>query len=125
MFCKYCGAKLDESARFCPNCGSAAEPVAQQPYTAPYSTQQPYSAQPPYAAPAQQTNTMAIVGFILSFFVSLAGLICSIFGYRNAPQYGGNGRSLAIAGIVISAVSIAAEVFLIIYYMVILFGMGY
>lgn len=122
MYCKYCGSKLDDAAHFCPNCGSAAEPVAQPPYASP--AQQPYTAQQPYAAPVQPSNTLAIIGFILSFFISIAGLICSIIGYRNAPQYGGNGRSLAIAGIVISAVSIAVEAFLIIYYFVILFGWG-
>lgn len=54
---------------------------------------------------AQGSNTLALVGFILSFFVPLAGLICSIIGLRRAPQYGGNRKGLAIAGIVISIVS--------------------
>ncbi len=41
---------------------------------------------------------------MLSFFVPIAGLICSILGIKRAPQYGGKGQGLAIAGLVISIV---------------------
>ena len=44
-------------------------------------------------------NVCAIVGFVLSFFVPIAGLVLSIIGIKRAYL-----RGLAIAGVVISAV---------------------
>lgn len=64
---------------------------------------------PPQAAPQHnasapaENNTLALVGFILSFFVPLAGLICSIMGLKKAGPTG-NRKGMAIAGIIISAV---------------------
>lgn len=88
MFCKNCGAALDDNADFCPKCGVAVN-------------------QDKLANDQQKTatNTIAIVGFVLSFFIGLAGLICSIIGLNKAPQYNGKGKGLAIAGIVISCLS--------------------
>lgn len=86
MFCKNCGKEIDDRAVVCPHCGVL-------------TTQENGSVQ------SGGTNVLAIVGFILSFFIALAGLICSIIGYKNAPQYGGKGKSMALAGIIISIVS--------------------
>ncbi len=108
MFCTKCGKEIPEEAKFCPHCGASTngepQPNANRdtyftPPPAPRYQQQP-------AQQTQETNTMAIVGFVLSFFITIAGLICSIIGYRNADsQYGGNGKGLALAGIIISAIS--------------------
>lgn len=122
MFCKHCGTKLDDDATFCPVCGTRVNDAPAtgekdeffQETPPSYGSQQPYTPQQPTYAPQQnlyaqpaKTNTMAIVGFVLSFFIALAGLICSIIGLRqcNATKEGGKG--FAIAGIVISAVSMA------------------
>lgn len=90
MFCKNCGKEIDDGAVVCPNCGVATENMAK--VSAP-------------AAPAQK-NTIAIVGFVLSFFTSLIGLIVSIVGLVNAkkPEYNGDGKGFAIAGIIISSI---------------------
>lgn len=85
MFCKNCGSSIDDNAAVCPHCGVVANSEK-------------------LASTSGKTNVLAIVGFILSFFIAIAGLICSIIGYRNAPQYNGNGKGLALAGIIISAV---------------------
>jgi hypothetical protein len=53
----------------------------------------------------QKYEATAIVGFILSFVVALPGLIVSIIGYRRSGRLGTKGRGLALAGIIISAVS--------------------
>ena len=94
MFCPNCGYKLSDDASFCTNCGTNIK-----------TTSQAQSSN--HAAPARTggnvTNTIAIVGFILSFFIVIAGLICSIIGYNNAKR-GAPYKGLAIAGIVISAV---------------------
>ncbi len=134
MFCEKCGAQLEDDASFCSHCGTPvtrtegfkteAEPAPQseaqatpemQPEAMPAEPQPIPQDQPqaqPAPAPVQTaTNTLAIVGFVLSFFVSLAGLICSCIGLKKAnTEFGGNGKGLAIAGIVIGAVGLFATV---------------
>ncbi len=120
MYCRNCGSSIRDDAMFCPNCGTAVNgaPSQQQPYMQPaqptypyqqYNQQQPQNyqnGQPIQYPAAQNTNAIAIVGFVLAFIIPLAGLICSIIGFNNAkrgaPYYG-----LALAGIIISAVWMA------------------
>ncbi len=59
-------------------------------------------------------NTMSIVGFILSFFISIVGLILSIIGMRQCDERGEAGKGLAVAGVIISALGLLASVILII-----------
>lgn len=59
-------------------------------------------------------NDLSIAGFVLSFFVSIAGLICSILGLIQCKQRNEYGKGFAIAGIVISSASIFASVTLVI-----------
>ena len=92
MFCKNCGSQIDDNAYVCPHCGVK---VAQDEVQA-----------------HENGNTLAIVGFILSFFVALAGLICSILGYQKAKNEGLPHKSLALAGIIISIVSMALSIVL-------------
>lgn len=94
MFCKNCGKEIDNNAAVCPYCGVVA------------SKEQ--------LTPKSETNVLAIVGFVLSFFIAIAGLICSILGKKKADELGGSGKSLATAGIVISIVSMAISVIYII-----------
>ena len=53
----------------------------------------------------QLTNTMAIVGFVMSFFSGLIGLIFSIIGMSQIKKTGEPGKGYALAGIIISAIS--------------------
>ncbi|MGI8687258.1 MAG: DUF4190 domain-containing protein [Thermomicrobiales bacterium] len=73
-------------------------PYGQSPYG-----QQPYG-QPPYTQ--AKMNTLALVGFILSFFISVVGLILSIIGLIQINGANGmqKGKGLAIAGIIIGAI---------------------
>ena len=98
MYCKNCGSVIDDNAAVCPHCGVVAnrEKLVQS---------------------EEKTNTLAVVGFILSFFIAIAGLICSIIGYRNASQYHGKGKGMALAGIIISTISI---VFIVIYIIILI-----
>lgn len=81
--------------------------------------QQPYPPQQPYMRPAQQNNTVGLVGFIFSLlaiffgwvpFVGIllwfVGLICSLIGVFSAP------RGLAVAGLIISIIGIILTVVL-------------
>ncbi|MDE6058564.1 MAG: zinc-ribbon domain-containing protein [Clostridia bacterium] len=105
MYCKKCGNFINDGATFCTQCGEPVSGTATPTYTPQY--QQPVA--------QKQTNTLAIVGFILSFFFTLVGLICSIIAYKNADsQYGGNGKGLALAGIIISSIAMAVAVIWII-----------
>ena len=68
-------------------------------------------------------NSYAIAGFVLSFIFPLVGLIVSILGYRKAKEMNGCGKGFAVAGIVISAVSLGSVLlivpFVIIYFAII------
>ena len=95
MFCKKCGKEIHDGAVVCPHCGMQVAELR----------------------PAKdKTNVLAVVGFVFSFLIAIVGLICSIIGYNNADEYGGNGKGLAKAGIIISIVSMALSILIIIVY---------
>lgn len=60
-----------------------------------------YQAAPPPAA-ADPNRTLTIVGFVLAFLCSLAGLIISIISYNRSKAVGYK-NNLALAGIIVSA----------------------
>lgn len=142
MYCINCGQQVDDKAVICPHCGvpiatiPAATPIPPTPQPMPYAAApqpmpyqpvaqpMPYAPVPPPPMPAQHAqkaeNTLAIVGFILAFFVPIAGLICSIMGHKKAKREGAANGGLAIAGIVISAVSLATIVLAVLYYLFII-----
>ena len=94
MYCSKCGTQLADDATFCPYCGTSTNPAPM--YPAGYY--------PPQPAPAPQykSNGCAIAGFVLAFFMPFIGFILSIIGISKAKECGGNGKGLAIAGLVIS-----------------------
>jgi Tfp pilus assembly protein PilE len=55
---------------------------------------------------------MAIAGFVCSFFCSVLGLIFSIIGHNECKRSGGTvgGAGLALAGIIISSITLALSV---------------
>lgn len=69
------------------------------------STEAPISSTPP----SGNINTLALVGFCLSMssfllvITALPGLICSIIGLKQIKAGNGEGKGLAIAGIVVGA----------------------
>jgi hypothetical protein len=63
------------------------------------------------SAPASDRfNVLAIVGFILAFFINIAGLVVSIIALSQVKRTGERGRGLALAGIIISAISLVLSV---------------
>jgi len=65
-----------------------------------------YQAYPPAPPPGDPGRTLGIVGLILAFFCSLIGLIISIIAYRQSQQAGYK-NNIALAGIIVGAVSLA------------------
>ncbi len=90
-YCTHCGAEIHDEAVVCPKCGCAVGPYAETRQT----------------SRGGGWNILAIVGFALSFFNAVVGLILSAVGRKQISQSGEKGKELAVAGIVISAVQIA------------------
>ena len=86
MFCKNCGKEIDDKAAVCVHCGVAVTNET-----------------------SSRTNTLAIVGFVLSFLVPVAGLVCSILARGKCRESGEGGEGLARAGIIISSVELGLE----------------
>ena len=102
MYCPCCGNFINEDSAYCPYCG--AQLNAQPQYT-----QNPtYNYVSDNNRSSHNVNSLAIVGFILSFLLAFVGLICSTLGYNDAPRCGGRGKVLSVAGIIISTFSIIA-----------------
>lgn len=117
MFCPHCGKQVNETDIFCASCGAN---LNDDPSNSQFAQSKAYE-NPPYNPPQyapyetqSNTNTIAIVGFILSFFCAIAGLVCSIIGLQKSKEAGGTGKGLAIAGIVISAVSMFSALLIVI-----------
>ena len=91
--CKYCGNLIDYNAINCPYCGIQNIVLKQA-----------------------DGNAIAIVGFILSFFVTLPGFICSLIGYSKAANNRAPNKGYALAGMVISGISIVIQIILLIYF---------
>lgn len=61
------------------------------------------------AAPAAPQNTLAIVGLVLSLIgLGIPGLICGAIGLKKSKEMADSGKGLAIAAIVIGALSIVS-----------------
>ena len=90
MYCENCGREIDDRAVVCPHCGISTGRRDKR--------------------LESQGNALAIVGFVFSFLIALVGLICSILGYKRAKNEGAPYGGLALAGIIISAVSMGLVV---------------
>lgn len=91
-----CGSTILDEAVICPHCGCAQ------------GTQK-----------REETNGMAIAGFVCSFLIPLLGLIFGAIGLKTANNIG-NGRGLSIAAIVISILSISVYFIIILSMMLVL-----
>jgi uncharacterized membrane protein len=83
-----------------------------------YQPAQPYQGgstqgygQPPQS---QKTNLLAILSLVGAFVFPLAGLILGIIALKQIKQTGEQGRGLALAGIIISAVYMVVVVIIMI-----------
>lgn len=104
-FCTNCGQEISEGYAFCEKCGTSVDGNGKAQAT---PTVNVYNT----TAPAKKSNGMAIAGFVTSLVnmllccgsISLISLILSIVGAVKAKDCNGDGKGLAIAGIIISAI---------------------
>ncbi|WNY33058.1 DUF4190 domain-containing protein [Curtobacterium flaccumfaciens] len=72
----------------------------------PYAGGGPQPCGAPMQPSSDRFNVMAIVGFVLAFVVNIAGLVVSIIALSQIKKTGERGRGLALAGVIISALSV-------------------
>jgi hypothetical protein len=90
-YCSHCGHELLDEAVVCPNCGCAAQ------------NNVPYR--------GKQLDILSILGFVLSFFFAVAGLVVSIIAYNRVKFTDDNtSKGFAKAGIIISAVELGVAI---------------
>ena len=128
MYCKKCGAQIDDDAYVCAHCGAQVRELPNEKQnisqTPPKNPQNMENAQEEeynrYGyfrqeyVPRRKNNGMAIAGFICSFFSILFGLVFSIIGKRQCEEFGDECGGLATAGIVISSLKIGFIVMVIV-----------
>jgi hypothetical protein len=72
-----------------------------------------YQGYAPVAA-AAKTNTLAIIAFVASFFISIVGIVLGHIALSQIKTTGEGGRGLAIAALVIGYVSVAFSVIFVV-----------
>ena len=117
-FCRECGKELEQNSKFCKNCGTKIEEEkTEEANTSNENTNESAASNAGTNVTYNQTyvtkksNGMAIAGFVISLvsllccgYSSWLGLIFSIIGLVNANKNEGEGKGLAISGIVISSI---------------------
>lgn len=134
MFCKYCGKKLEDDAKFCSNCGAKVEKEYDYSYQSAPKDETEYQ-DVNQKKPAKVWSVFAKVGRILgivtislcwlpyfAFIVSIPGVTFSILGSRAIDEESIDNRKkglvLSIVGGAISLILYIVCVFLFVYYSV-------
>ena len=113
QYCTNCGQQLEDNAKFCSSCGQIVAKTAQNIRDGQNFAQQPVGntttvhQQPATQQPAAKSlDMLCLVGFILSFFITIVGLILSIIGYQRVKKDGpSTSKTLAVAGIIFSSIA--------------------
>ena len=111
MYCKQCGSKHEDEDSFCKYCGSKLTDTTPINNLTPTINPTQTANSTPKPTPVHVDNTnialpFAITGFVFSFMFALVGLILSSIALSNyKKQDNKNCMGLAIAGIIISIVS--------------------
>lgn len=95
MYCRKCGQEIADDSNVCPYCGERVVFADSE-------------ARPTY----NQTNGMAIAGFITAFISPIFGLIFGIIGLKRSNA-GYGGRMMSIFAILIASANIILGVYLV------------
>ena len=102
-YCSHCGNQLADEAVICPQCGCAAGGSVQN-------------------KSESNSDVIAILGFVFSFITALVGLVLSVIAYKSAvAENNKRNKNFAVAGIVISSVSLGSAVIAVFIYVILLF----
>jgi hypothetical protein len=111
-FCNNCGNELKEGIAFCENCGTKIQENIVQQQAAPANNN----------GNLKKSNTMAIVALILSLVsflccggLSVVALILSIIALVSAKNYAEPKKGCAIAGLIISIITIISSIVIILF----------
>jgi hypothetical protein len=83
-----------------------------------YPAEQPAYGQSGYQP--QKTNTMAILGLVFAFVFSPLGVVFSAIGLKQIKERREGGRGLALAGLIISILSIVVGILLVVLFATVL-----
>ena len=98
-FCTNCGKQMDSDATFCIECGThnsgEFKGNAKETFQTVFNERYRY------------TNIPATLGFMFSvMLIAIPGLVLSIIGLINAKKNDGNGKKIALIGLIMSSVEI-------------------
>ena len=75
----------------------------------------PYSTTP---LPTDRYNVLAIVGFVLAFFISLGAVICGHIALAQIARTGERGHGLALAAVIIGYAGILVGILIVVFYVI-------
>ena len=109
MYCKHCGSQIEDNSVFCSYCGGKTSGEDNRTLFNPsQNVEQPNKQTQKPENPAQTT---AIIGLVLAFFCSIAGLIVSAIALKKySTQENQEGKGMAIAGLILSIISVVVSV---------------
>ena len=106
-YCKNCGAQLADDDDYCYFCG---KPLEEEEKKEPPVFQDHSYYEDKTMYNRETTNIPATLGLVFSFISPIVGLIISIIGLNRSRRLNGLGRGQAIAGIIISIVSMIVSI---------------
>ena len=121
MYCSKCGAKVNEGESFCSQCGESLNKNEENNVevvneTIVVSTNSEVKSNNTSNTSAVPMDSFAIAGFALSLCgLSILGLIFSAVSYSRISKGQTRGRGFALAGLIISVVSMVAVFLYIIF----------
>ena len=96
-YCRHCGAQLADDDDYCYFCG---KPLEEEKKEAPiFKDDTTYDG---YRYEPSRPNTLAMLGLVFAFISPIVGLVLSILGLKKARLDNGNGRGMAITGIIVA-----------------------
>ena len=124
MFCRFCGHEVHPSYNVCPSCGHVLNDVNKMQDNKSSNFFFFFSTR-------ARSSLMAIAGFVLGLisyfiygFLGILGLIFSIIGMNQTKDRKYSKRGFAIAGVVLSSISLAFWILIFIFYFF-MFLIGY